>query len=279
MKLKTHNVPDALGLGDFLYPANANISNYEGEILGSQIAYFFQMVNEMCFSDHDPDIFIDVGANYGIISRMAMKFSKFSQIDAFECNSKIVPTLEKNLKFSKNKLAICNVIHSAVSNFDGVIDYTVPPDSASTAGSRNMYGLNTANPDENVGSIVEKAEVVSLDSFYKDIAGHISFIKIDVEGHEIDVLQGATALIEKHKPIIVYEVLELSKHQLTHKQLWKESGNSGNYYWVKQLDGINALLSGDPATQFLENIDYKHFVFPWSKCDVLAVPTKYFKNG
>ena len=36
----------------------------------------------------------------------------------------------------------------------------------------------------------------------------IFLIKIDVEGHEIQVLQGASEIIKKHRPIIIAEVFE-----------------------------------------------------------------------
>jgi FkbM family methyltransferase len=36
--------------------------------------------------------------------------------------------------------------------------------------------------------------------------GVISFLKIDVEGMELDVLSGAENMIEKHRPVIVIEI-------------------------------------------------------------------------
>ena len=36
----------------------------------------------------------------------------------------------------------------------------------------------------------------------------ISFIKIDVEGHEIEVIQGAIKVIKKNKPILLVEIEE-----------------------------------------------------------------------
>ena len=42
-----------------------------------------------------------------------------------------------------------------------------------------------------------------LDSF--NIQGKVGFIKMDVEGYEAKVIEGALNLIEKNKPVILYE--------------------------------------------------------------------------
>jgi FkbM family methyltransferase len=73
---------------------------------------------------------------------------------------------------------------------------------------------------EDLGSIQVKGElltksreitvpIVALDDL--DL-GSVGFIKIDVEGFEIDVLQGAMRLIKRHKPAIYIEI-EQRRHQ------------------------------------------------------------------
>ena len=48
-----------------------------------------------------------------------------------------------------------------------------------------------------------RVTVVRLDDFYDQ--PRLDFIKIDVEGMEVDVLRGAAALIRRHKPVIYAE--------------------------------------------------------------------------
>jgi FkbM family methyltransferase len=43
--------------------------------------------------------------------------------------------------------------------------------------------------------------------------GEIGFIKIDVEGMEMDVLSGARALIERHRPVLYVEVNRNNEEQ------------------------------------------------------------------
>jgi hypothetical protein len=55
-------------------------------------------------------------------------------------------------------------------------------------------------------SIVVRVPVRRLDDLAADIAGRISFVKIDVEGGELGVLRGATATIARHRPALLIEI-------------------------------------------------------------------------
>ena len=49
---------------------------------------------------------------------------------------------------------------------------------------------------------------ISLDSICNTFTNKVSVIKIDVEGFEYLVLQGAKIFLEKHKPIILIEIFD-----------------------------------------------------------------------
>ncbi len=49
-------------------------------------------------------------------------------------------------------------------------------------------------------------ETITLDELTADFQS-LDFIKIDVEGNELSVLQGASGLISRHQPTIVVELL------------------------------------------------------------------------
>ena len=49
-------------------------------------------------------------------------------------------------------------------------------------------------------------ETKKLDNF--NFFNKISFIKIDVEGHETEVIKGSLNIINKHKPILLVEIEE-----------------------------------------------------------------------
>ena len=50
-----------------------------------------------------------------------------------------------------------------------------------------------------------RVETRSLDSFLQNYNSPIALIKIDTEGHEINVLRGAVGLIKKEHPVILLE--------------------------------------------------------------------------
>jgi hypothetical protein len=49
---------------------------------------------------------------------------------------------------------------------------------------------------------------VALDSIKYQFSNKISVIKIDVEGYELKVLEGAEELIRLHRPVIIIEIFE-----------------------------------------------------------------------
>jgi hypothetical protein len=49
---------------------------------------------------------------------------------------------------------------------------------------------------------------ISLDSIKYNFKSKVSIIKIDVEGYELNVLEGAQKLILHHRPIIICEIFE-----------------------------------------------------------------------
>ena len=65
----------------------------------------------------------------------------------------------------------------------------------------------------------------------------INFIKIDVEGHEYEVLEGAELLIKKDRPIIIMETFNTKKNQ---EKLIKFANE--NNYLINEINKENYLL-------------------------------------
>jgi FkbM family methyltransferase len=124
---------------------------------------------------------IDIGANLGL---MAILLSENIENTGVIC---IEPSLETTNILRKN-VPNAEVYNCAMSNFNG-IGYI------QSHGGHQSYRLN-----KNTGS--EKVETRTLDSFnFKDV----SLIKIDVEGSEYDVIEGAQDTIKNERPIILCE--------------------------------------------------------------------------
>ena len=129
---------------------------------------------------------IDVGANIGNHTIHFSTQCKFSNVHSFEMNSILFDILQKNIDLNKCHNVTCHNL--AVADENGLV------------GSSELNLCNTGSthivPDGNIKQI-------KLDDI--DYQDRVSLIKIDVEGHELKVLNGAKNLILSNKPILVVE--------------------------------------------------------------------------
>jgi FkbM family methyltransferase len=132
---------------------------------------------------------IDIGAHYGLMSYHMSNI--FNKVYSFEIHSDIRKCLEMNMKkFNCNNVEIYPYGAGDTSKKVGLIT------PISKTGGPNTFGVHVDEDAEPV------AEVRAIDSFnFTDI----DFIKIDAEGYEPLIIDGAMKTIEKYKPIILYE--------------------------------------------------------------------------
>ena len=129
-------------------------------------------------------IFVDIGANIGLYTKYLSPFTK--QVKAFEPVPFTFSMLSKNVtKFKLNNVELNQV---AVSSKDGEATIEVPIQG----GARNYYRatLEQRNSDSSFEMKI-KVPIKTIDSLFLNRINEISFIKVDVEGHEISVLKGA----------------------------------------------------------------------------------------
>lgn len=128
----------------------------------------------------------DVGANIGYHT---LAFSKLAKhIYAFEPNKKNLKLLHKNLKSLDN----VKVYDMACS--DTNCELTIEDFDTSVPGNYGEMHTNVT------GQTCTSVRIDDLDDIYGP-----DLIKIDVEGHELQVLKGATETIKEFNPIIFYE--------------------------------------------------------------------------
>ena len=138
-------------------------------------------------------IAIDVGANYGIYSYALSKL--YLRVVAFEPNPKAAQLLQ-----SWNSPKV-DLVQTALSSRAGSSILYVPLNNGF-----EVSGWGSLDRDNCPGAVdFAKLEVHlrTLDSFELSDVG---FIKIDVEGHELQVLQGAAETIARCKPNLLVEV-------------------------------------------------------------------------
>ena len=149
---------------------------------------------------------IDVGVYRGVYSYEMSKYSK--NVHSFEPNPIIFEYINKNLKKIINNIFLYNY---ALSNKNQVIDLKVPirNEKYNRENFEEFYELGRATiHQENTFKMYEKFQITSkkIDEF--NFKNNISFIKIDVEGHELEVIKGGEEIISKNKPILLVEIEE-----------------------------------------------------------------------
>jgi FkbM family methyltransferase len=143
-------------------------------------------------------IFLDVGANIGYCSLVAC--NKYSKVYAFEPIPENYTLLEKSLEV--NVIQNVEVIKKCVGNSES-LELTAFDDNM--GGTRNIQNTNKQNVSHMKVQSTRVYDVITLDSFTESIES-IDLMKVDVEGHELQVLQGFSKNITKCKHIL----LELS---------------------------------------------------------------------
>jgi FkbM family methyltransferase len=147
---------------------------------------------------------IDIGANIGYNSLM---FSDYGPVHAFE------PIFHKvvQLNIENNKLIHPIHIHPfALSDVKRITDMYIP-NKVGTSGLRNYGGTSMYKTDGSDETTKTFVECHRLDDIYK---GTPSVIKIDVEGHEIEVLKGAENVIKKHMPTLLIEIFDFENNEV-----------------------------------------------------------------
>lgn len=149
---------------------------------------------EMAFLLHflkEEDLFFDVGANVGSYTLLASGVKKARTI-AFEPILKTYNILEKNIKLNRlEHLVVCE--NKGVGKELGTLNFTDVEDT-----TNHVINEKTKN------SI--SVDVVSLDCFHPKLKP--ALIKIDVEGFETEILNGAKNILSE--PLLKAIVIELN---------------------------------------------------------------------
>ena len=137
---------------------------------------------------------LDIGANIGYNTLMA---SDYGPVHSFE--PLFHEIVQKNV--NQNNLMNTVTVHPYAlgdTNYTSCI-YMVKQNKHGTVN----YGGCSLYPNEAHESEGIPIEVKKLDDVYQ---GHASLVKMDVEGHEYQILQGMTNLLSKHRPNLLIEI-------------------------------------------------------------------------
>lgn len=158
---------------------------------------------------------IDVGANVGVVSLLATSLHNNVQAHCFEPDPNVFVWLDNNCHLNQDLNLTLN--NFALGSADGFGELTVSARSGwSTMAQEPSGGFNFLTKVDQV-----VVRVQSLDNYCGAINLKPSLIKIDVEGLELQVLQGAKQTIAAQRPYLLIEInpLRLEAANTTSEEL------------------------------------------------------------
>ncbi len=201
---------------------------------------------------------LDIGANIG---NHGLQFSqKFKMVRCFEPNPEIFALLKCNTRGNKN-------MH--------LIDYGLSNEESNTAIYYNRYNLGAGSVEKD-GHKNEVGEIRLKKFDDTGLNDSISFVKIDVEGSELNVIKGMNTAILKYKPVIWFEYIKSNDSFEIITKL-----KSLGYTCFYELDETSPVRRRLPATNwFFRAIRYcsKILSKPDYRLKKLCTPTKEFYN-
>jgi FkbM family methyltransferase len=145
-------------------------------------------------------ICIDIGSNIGYYALLERKIvGREGKVIAIEPSFINFHYLKRNLAI--NKFDDIETYNYAISNFDGECIFL------HNKSHSNLSKILSKDIEKSSESLVFRITCKRLDTFLKEHSlKNINFIRMDVEGHEVEIISGAYQTIRAFKPILFIEV-------------------------------------------------------------------------
>jgi len=185
------------------------VLNYENRKISGEDSFIKKIGNRFT-----SPVIIDVGGNEGDYAALCKKYAPGARIISFEPH----PRTFERLKLRSAKLNF-EVINAAVSN---VYETVALYDLAGKEGTSHA-SLYAGVVTELHHSELSQSNVPAIpldDYFFKNSIDHVNLLKIDAEGHELKILQGAKHYISQSKIDIIH--FEFNEMNIVSKTFMKD---------------------------------------------------------
>lgn len=188
-------------LKDFAFWSKSLLRN----VLDSSVEEDFNVID--LFPDNQESLFLDIGANHGAVIDVLSKKNKNCRIYGFEPNPLVFRKLYARFKSSKR----VSLFNFGLGEKEGIFKLYVPvyrgfefdglgslaPDFDDSWLSETVYFYNKKSLEvREVTCVIKRLDDLHLEPF---------FMKVDVEGFELEVFRGGEETIKKAQPIILME--------------------------------------------------------------------------
>jgi len=180
------------------------------------------------------DVIIDVGAHVGIVTMiMARWVGESGHIHAFEPNPVAREALNDHLQL--NELADRVTVNSCA------LGDRIGRTTFYSVGTSGISSLSDAYVDETAVQI--EVPIETLDSYCRSMNIKPTLIKIDVEGFEFSVLNGARKTLLEYQPSVLVEFHPMNWPGLDISPAWAKAQLADLRYKVSAMDGQQDIFS------------------------------------
>lgn len=144
------------------------------------------------------DVAVDVGASFGAYTALLARLvGPAGRVDAFEPQSDVFAHLSARVSGVPN----VHLVHAGVADHSGVGHMVVP----AIAGGIPETALGSLQRDDSgTPADTESIPVTTLDEHCRGF-DRLNFLKVDVEGGDLDVLRGGRDTLQRLRPVIQFE--------------------------------------------------------------------------
>jgi len=186
---------------------------------------------------------VDIGANYGVYTVAAARaVGSEGRVWAFEPTPQAADFLEATLQL--NNLGQVSLSRSAVSSRSGAVVLAVGKESE---GNRVVAVAAEA------GETIEVPAVTLVEMAEEHDWRRVDFVKLDIEGHELEAITGGAAFLENNSPLLMLEIKAGRDFDFRPLAPLEEMG----YQFYTLLPGMLVLAPFDlqePVDSFLLNL-------------------------
>ena len=220
------------------YVMNLDLSNWS-ERLTYFIGRFYDLPLQLIIKNYlkPGDIFVDIGANIGMITILAAKYvGENGFVHSFEPNPEAYEKL--NEVVTVNQLKQVKLYQFGLSNENTELTLSMVTEHT---GMGTFASLS--EKDEQMVTKQYKLPVYIGDEVLIDKLSENCLIKIDVEGFEPYVIEGLSGTIERYRPAIVTEAIK--------SHLQRAGYTLDDFYSKLKAYGYRAFKIGAKRNQFL----------------------------